>query len=292
VPAPNPQQRALPLWIAALWVVAGGLLAQVAGGLVSGMLRAALASRGQPAESLATEPLVLIPSMLASTGTLLAVACLAPLSQGLRPREALGLRRASPLVFVAAAVGTVMLGPTADLMMRAMEHALPDMTLGVVPLLNEVVATTPLLLAWPVFALMPGLSEELLFRGLLQRAAGRGVFAIVVSAVGFALFHVDPHHVAGVLPLGLFLAWVASRAGTLVTVVAHVVNNTAAIFAVRSETFDVGYGTAAPMPPSWVAVGLALTAVAAWLIVRETARDGEDTLLRSEAAPALSAHEE
>jgi membrane protease YdiL (CAAX protease family) len=178
-------------------------------------------------------------------------------------------------------------------MMRAMERALPGMTLGVVPLLNEVVAATPLLLAWPVFALMPGLSEELLFRGLLQRAAGRGAFAIGVSAVGFALFHVDPHHVAGVLPLGLFLAWVAARAGTLVTIFAHVVNNTAAIFAVRSETFDVGYGTEAPMPPSWVAVGLVLTVAAAWVILRETGRDADGTMLSSDAATALpAAHDE
>ena len=83
----------------------------------------------------------------------------------------------------------------------------------------------------------------------------------------FAAFHLDPHHIAGVLPLGFFLAWVGARCGTLVTIVAHIANNTLAIIAVHSETLDVGYGTSEPMPWSWLPVSLVLAALATGMVV-------------------------
>ena len=132
------------------------------------------------------------------------------------------------------------------------------MNLGVVATLHQIVKQLSPLLAWPVFALLPGIAEELMFRGVLQNAARSRNLGIAVSALGFAAFHLDPHHVAGVLPLGFFLAWVGARCGTLVTIVAHIANNTLAILAVHSETLDVGYGTSEPMPWSWLPVSLAL----------------------------------
>jgi membrane protease YdiL (CAAX protease family) len=161
-----------------------------------------------------------------------------------------------------------MLGPTADHVMTAMQHALPEWSLGVVPQLNEMVGQLPLWLAWPAFALLPGISEELVFRGLLQRAAPPGWRAIVISGVAFALFHVDPHHAAGVLPLGLFLAWVASRAGTLVTIAAHVANNSAAIAALHVSALSEGYEQSEPMPIEWLPLSLALVAACGVVIVR------------------------
>ena len=53
--------------------------------------------------------------------------------------------------------------------------------------------------------------------------------AVLVSGTAFALFHVDPVHVVGVLPLGLFLSWVAQRSNTSVTIFAHVANNSIAL---------------------------------------------------------------
>jgi membrane protease YdiL (CAAX protease family) len=107
----------------------------------------------------------------------------------------------------------------------------------------------------------------------LQTAAARGRFAIAISALSFSLFHLDPHHIAGVLPIGFFLAWVAARCGTLVTIFAHVANNTAAIAAVHSPTFDVGYGTDTEMPWSWVPASLAIVSLCAWMIVRGSRGD-------------------
>jgi membrane protease YdiL (CAAX protease family) len=154
--------------------------------------------------------------------------------------------------------------------MTEMARLLPGATLGVVPFLHDLVRDMPLMLAWPVLALLPGVSEELIFRGVLQRAVRNGVPAIALSGIAFAAFHIDPQHIIGVLPLGLFLAWVGSRCGTWVTIFAHVVNNTLAIVAEKSGTFDVGYGSDAPMPLHWLPPSLLMVAFACWLIVRAT----------------------
>ncbi len=216
---------------------------------------------------------VIVPSMLASELVLLLAAFLTPLVLAVPVRQTLGLYAARPRVFIAAAVGTVMLGPLGDFLMASLSRFLPGLTLGVVPALHEIARSLPLWLLWPAFALMPGAGEELIFRGVLQRAAGRSAFAIWLSGCAFAAFHVDPVHVVGVLPLGLFLAWTAQRSGTLVTLVAHVVSNSVALLAIQADTLDVGYGTGREMPWPWVVVSLGVVAFAALVIVQATAQE-------------------
>lgn len=252
--------NALPLRLALGWVLVAVVCAQLVGIFVT-----ALASGRDP-----TQGGIVLSAMVASTGTLLLVALLAPVLAGLPFGAALGVRRAPLAAFVAAALGTPLLGPTADAFMQLADVFFPDLTFGVVPLLNEAVAERSLLLVWPAFALLPGLSEELLFRGVLQRAAPRGVRAILLSAVLFALIHVDPHHVIGVLPIGIFLAWVAERAGVLVSAVAHVANNSAAILVARSDALAVGYGTDEALPWSWVVLSLLAAGVCAGVLARVT----------------------
>jgi len=182
-----------------------------------------------------------------------------------------GLGRVRPDIWVLAAVGTFMLGPLADTLMSAMERWAPGSTLGSVPMLQEIARDNPVWLTWPFLALLPGLAEELFFRGLLQRSFARPAVGAAVSAVAFALFHVDPHHVVGVLPLGVFLAWVALRHGTAVAIAAHVANNTVALLSARSATLDVGYGTEQPMPLEWLPVSLLIVALCARVLQRAPA---------------------
>jgi membrane protease YdiL (CAAX protease family) len=248
------------LGLALLALVAGFILAQLVGKLVGDIARAITHAHG----SLATG--VVVPSMLASELALLLVALVVPLSAALPLREALGLHAAKPEVFVAAGVGTVMLGPLGDFLMGLLSQFLPDFTLGAVPALHDLAQRLPVVWLWPTFALMPGLAEELLFRGVLQRSVRARGASIVLSGCAFALFHADPVHVVGVLPLGLFLAWVAARSSTLVTIFAHVLNNTLALVAIQSETLDVGFGSERPLPTAWLLVSmLAFAAAAAWL---------------------------
>ncbi|MFI5306446.1 MAG: CPBP family intramembrane glutamic endopeptidase [Polyangiales bacterium] len=261
----------MPLWQAALWVLFGGLGAQLAAGSAAALVRAWLHARGLPASAHPPAAWLLAPAMLVQAGAMIFVCVLAPALAGLPVAAALGLRKISARSSIAAAVGTVALGPTADFLMRSMQTLLPKLNLGVLPMLHDLVRDLPWALSWPALALLPGVSEELMFRGLLQTAAERSGFAIGLSAIGFALFHVDPHHVVGVLPLGFFLAWVRSRCGTGATIVGHVANNSAAIAVVQSTTLDVGYGTDKPMPWQWLPVSLLITAACVVAIARETA---------------------
>lgn len=266
---PPAEPRRLGLWAALGWVLLGGAGAQLLGAVVAMLVRTALAG-ASAARGQLDSPAVLVPAMLVSSSALVALAWLAPSLSGVPLSRALGLQRAPLRIYLAAALGTVMLGPTADHVMSTMQRMLPDWSLGVVPQLNQLVGGLPLWLAWPAFALLPGVSEELVFRGLLQRAAPPGWRAIVISGVAFALFHVDPHHAAGVLPLGLFLAWVASRVGTLVTIAAHVANNSAAIAALHVSTLAVGYEQPEPMPWTWLPASLSVVAACAFVIARES----------------------
>lgn len=263
------------LSLAQAWfaLLAAFLLAQLAGTLVADMLGASKALRaaaGHAASEL--RPEIVVPSMAASELAILLVALLMPLLAALPLRETLGLFPARPQLLLAAAFGTVMLGPLGDVCMSTLAHHFPKLSLGVVPALHEIAQGFPLLFLWPAFALMPGLAEELLFRGVLQRAIVGPTLAVLVSGTAFALFHVDPVHVVGVLPLGLFLSWVAQRSNTSVTIFAHVVNNSIALLSMQVATLDVGYGTDRALPPEWLAASLIGASLAAYVVVRETSK--------------------
>ena len=82
-------------------------------------------------------------------------------------------------------------------------------------------------------ALLPGIAEELLFRGLLLGALLRRIgtpAAIALSTLPFALLHFDPVHMLGAGALGLYLAGVRVATGTtLACILCHVANNALAI---------------------------------------------------------------
>lgn len=88
--------------------------------------------------------------------------------------------------------------------------------------------TTPILITLGVVVLGP-LSEEILYRGVLYQALAKhlpGWPAIGLSALAFGLTHVEPLVVVLTFPLGMLLAWLVRRRGTIVTaVVAHSVFN-------------------------------------------------------------------
>lgn len=208
--------------------------------------------------------------MATGAGLLALIALAVPLLRARSPRRSYRLWPAPPQVLVAAAVGTFSLGPLADTLMVAMAGVFPDLTLGTLPRLRALATGRPFWVLWPFFALLPGVAEELFFRGFVQHAFVRTRVAVMASAASFALFHLDPHHIVGVLPLGLFLAWTASRFGTLVTIFAHTFNNTLALLAIQVSELDVGYGSDTPMPGSWLFLGLLLWAGATLVLLRES----------------------
>jgi membrane protease YdiL (CAAX protease family) len=107
-------------------------------------------------------------------------------------------------------------------------------------------------------AIVPGLVEELLFRGYLQSRLLKSwpaLGAISLSAVIFAAAHLDPIHVLGVLPLGIWLGIVAWRADSVwPAMLCHAVNNAAAVLGVMYGTPDTMAITFDPVTVTTLAV--------------------------------------
>jgi membrane protease YdiL (CAAX protease family) len=91
-----------------------------------------------------------------------------------------------------------------------------------------------------LISVMPGFSEELLFRGYLQRRLlqrWHPAAAVSVSAVIFALAHMDPTHSLGVLPLGVWLGVVAWLSRSVWPgILCHAFNNAFAVIATNQTT--------------------------------------------------------
>ena len=78
--------------------------------------------------------------------------------------------------------------------------------------------------------LLPGLSEELLFRGVMLPALGLDHFAVVVSSICFGILHLSGSgqwaYVAWATIVGVILGYSAFLSGNLlIPIVAHIVTN-------------------------------------------------------------------
>ena len=87
-----------------------------------------------------------------------------------------------------------------------------------------------------VVAVVPAIAEELLFRGLIQRSFERGLGAtrgVVLTAVIFAMYHLNPFSLLPLVGLGLYLGFLVHRSNSIWTsVAAHFYNNLFACTAV------------------------------------------------------------
>lgn len=85
--------------------------------------------------------------------------------------------------------------------------------------------------------LLGPLAEELLFRaGVLGTGGGRQWQAVVLSAMIFALCHLNPAQMPAAFVLGMLLGWAYRATGSLVAPLAiHVMNNSLAV--VLAQTF-------------------------------------------------------
>lgn len=278
----------LARWQALLVLVFGGGMAQAAG-VVAALATAAIlmVSGAGDFQALSRSFTVIGAGAMGVGLTLLVVSLVTPLVFRVNIGEALGLRRPPLLATLATMLGVLALGPTSELFVRGMKHIAPRWTFDTLGMLDSIIQTTPTWVLWPILALSPGICEEFFFRGMVQRAFGRGVAAVTVSAITFSMFHLDPHHVVGVLPIGFYLAWVAARTGsTWVTVIAHVLNNSASIFAAKLLVEDPA---SKDEPTAWwvVAIGLVIAAGTVVAIFRLT-RQNSASSLSAPSAPSAS----
>jgi membrane protease YdiL (CAAX protease family) len=84
-------------------------------------------------------------------------------------------------------------------------------------------------------SVLPGFSEELLFRGYCQSRLLKRIppaAALAISSVGFSAAHLDPMHVVGVLPIGIWLGVVAWLSRSIwPAIICHAANNALAVLA-------------------------------------------------------------
>lgn len=112
--------------------------------------------------------------------------------------------------------------------------------------------------------------EELVFRGLLLQGLRRHwptAPAVLITAMLFALFHVNPWQFMGPLFLGLIFGWLTVRSGSLwPAILAHALNNATALTTmhVLAATADplAAETTTATLGPLWLDLtGLACLAI-------------------------------
>jgi glutamate-5-semialdehyde dehydrogenase len=120
------------------------------------------------------------------------------------------------------------------------------------------------------------LTEEVIFRGLILRGMLgrlRASWAVALSAVLFAVTHLNPAQAPVALLLGLLLGWIYLRTRSLgLCMIGHAVNN-AAIYAIELLPFEIDGFNAVPdidgtiFHPWWFdALALALLAAGIWWI--------------------------
>ena len=276
---PATYRRARIPAMAAVIAVVGGIVVAIGGNVMLALIPAFMIAReGVTDPAAATErvmDLVMTLPFVAGSVVLLGVGLVgAPLVAAAVTktsyREGVGFRGAHPLTFVLGPIGILTLGPLSDLLVRAMTAVLPDWNMGALESIEQLTQSYSFWALFPFIALIPGFTEEIFFRGLVQRSMGNvGWKAITVSAVTFSFFHMDPHHIAGVLPLGFYLAWLSARTGSLwVTVVTHAANNATALLASQLAVDAVDPEVTLPL---WAApLGLALCALCVGAILRVT----------------------
>ncbi|HEU4735118.1 MAG TPA: type II CAAX endopeptidase family protein [Kofleriaceae bacterium] len=207
----------------------------------------------------AVEPIVAVAIVLAAMATYLVAPLLVPSELALiaaqaaialvpvafvfalhraRTLETLGLRGARPRYLLAAAL----IGATAWYVNTFLVALLPVPERGA-RMLEELVERPSLVRALATFALVPAVCEEILFRGVLARSLGRHlrlVPAALISALVFAAYHHSLIQSLPTLTLGVLLGLIAIRADSVLpTIVAHALNNAAAIAMSRAELPEV-----------------------------------------------------
>lgn len=143
--------------------------------------------------------------------------------------------------------------------------------------------TIAVLLAGVVFA---ALSEELLFRGLVQRTleiVREPAAAIVSSSVLFALVHFNPWSSIQILFLGLVLGYIAWKSGSVFpSMIMHGFNNLLSLLMINAPENSLRwYAGEQHIRVIWLIVAAA-AAIPAWKLFAASCRRPEKTAPREE----------
>jgi sodium transport system permease protein len=154
----------------------------------------------------------------------------------LAPRAVLPFRRPATRHLVAAVVGAASLNHLLEMYGAWQERfaPTPDWIRALFAGLLEAHSGAEFALVLVCLAFVPALCEEILFRGFVQTGVlaqtSRVPVGLLVSALLFGIFHLDPWRLAGVFVLGLWFGWLRQESGSLwPPIVAHALNNALSI---------------------------------------------------------------
>lgn len=287
---PEPVDPSSPLGIGAALIVfvVAFFGAQVVGGVVLAVvIIAGIAGGWLPSPSgdprwvldVFAHPAVLLSAAVASSATFVLTAWGACRLTRRRTREVLGLVRAPVVAVLASVIGVAAVGILVDELVTVFRTFLPSFTFGVLEAFGDAARAEGWVLRPLTFVCMtmvPGFSEELFFRGLLQRSFVARIGApagIALAAFVFGLVHMDPPQAIGAMLTGAFLGWVAYRSRSILpAIAAHVANNALAWLGANLEPLRQMAERHEHMPAWIVAVAVAV-ALGAIALVFATTRD-------------------
>jgi uncharacterized protein len=149
-------------------------------------------------------------------------------------RERLNLHRPQIRGFdwIAAVIGTLCVGTVFSAVQEL--GLLPEST--TINIIAETIGSARnhwLWFAFVVIGVMPGIDEELLFRGYIQtRLAKRwnAAVAIIITALLFGLMHADPVHSLFATAMGIYLGYLTILARSIIpAIVCHACNNSISV---------------------------------------------------------------
>jgi membrane protease YdiL (CAAX protease family) len=191
---------------------------------------------------------MVIPGQVVFLGLAVGAALLSP--EGLRQRLRLVRGRMPVWTWPILAMATPAIGFATSIVLGAWVSEPSDHARELERMLREYDSRL-LPMLFLLVAALPGLAEELLYRGYLQSRLLRAWparIAILLSAVMFGIAHIDPFHALTVIPLGIWLGIVSWKADSLgPAILGHMTNNGLALLLARG----VDRGSTPPVvPPS------------------------------------------
>lgn len=220
-------------------------------------------------------------------------------AQELPTRELFRLHKVSPGFHLAAIVGIITLWPVVQSYLivqelylipegwydayRQIQQRLEHMYDRLIPIGGYIAPLISLVVA----GLIPGLCEEVVFRGATQRSFERRMrpaMAITLSSLLFAGLHLQPHNFIPLLLLGSFLGLIAWSSGSIYPAIAgHFFFNAlmiGALYTMRASGERPSTHSEADLVallPGVIVCVIGLAVVVRWLIIRGIGRDATKT---------------
>ena len=280
IPEPVSRPRIWPalvvgvLSLPASWLVAGVVMVVAAVGLYGFDTMQSSDWLRQFSQSRLGLLVMVIPGQLVFLGACLGAAALSP--EKLCPRLALCRGVLPSWSWVLFMLATPVVGFCSSLLLFQVFDEPSEHLLMMAEMMRTHARGGFLLVLLLLIGVLPGVVEELLFRGYLQSRLLRRwhpVAAIFVSTLVFAAAHLDPIHVLGVIPLGIWLGIVAWRAHSVwPAMLCHLFNNVVAVFAsIRGDPDDFEM-TFDPMTISILAMSLPAMLLSTVVLARRSGR--------------------